>query len=567
MREPVGARARPRSGTFLRYALPGLLATLLGLVAMVPSVFWIARDRAIWPWDPAWYGQVSYDLFAALRGPSLDWDAQMVGAFGIKPPGVAWLGQFFVPLGGIFGDQDALLVSILLTQAASVALMCLAARRLGGSGALPGVAAALALAGAPLFVALSHDYFAEPIQTLSVVWVLAIMAYARSIRPSVTVIQLVAAISLGLLAKLATPVYMAAPVVVALVGVALVVRERRVFSPFFRDARVLASGALAAPLVLGVLAWYRENFTAALEQGRAARESTLYGTSDGFLTELPLWARRLEDAAFAPYFDLLVIGLLGLGAAALLLRGSSRWRLQALYPALCVGACVVTVAVILIPYSLSANDDIRYLMPLVPCAALVLGILLGALRSRVVAVAIIAALGAQLVLVNLLTLGSIESRTFGWYRLVEPAPASAFADELRRIARTTCTPETNGKISMVGVEYPWLNQNTLTLLAHERYVQSGRVCYFTALGYAEQSAAVALKRLREFAPPYFVGLDDGNPANRLPAANALSIRPDDPFNVVNRAVKRAITRSGEYMVVPGSRRLGMIVYRRAAEAG
>ena len=42
----------------------------VGLVLILPSVVWAFLDHSIWPWDPAWYGEVSADLWATLRTDS-----------------------------------------------------------------------------------------------------------------------------------------------------------------------------------------------------------------------------------------------------------------------------------------------------------------------------------------------------------------------------------------------------------------------------------------------------------------------------------------------------------------
>src|SRR6266545_2399673 len=76
--------------------------SLLAL-SLAPSVLWIALDEHVWPWDQAWYGQVTVELYYTLREDPGEWLPAMVHAFGIKAPGTAWLGQWFVPLGALFG--------------------------------------------------------------------------------------------------------------------------------------------------------------------------------------------------------------------------------------------------------------------------------------------------------------------------------------------------------------------------------------------------------------------------------------------------------------------------------
>jgi hypothetical protein len=260
---PVEQTARsPQAGVLTRRLAPAAVAPLVGLLLAAPSFVWASVDRSIWPWDPAWYGETSVDLWATLRHNHYLWPKAMQHALGIKPPGIAWFGQFFVPLGGVLGsEQTALLVFQVLVQAASLAFLYAAARRVDGRPF--SIAAGVVLtASAPLFVSLSHDYFVEPLQTLSVVWVLFIMVSARRWHPSLTLAQLVAALAFGLLAKLATPLYQAAPAAVA-VALSLPALRSRAWGRWWLEKRFLASAVLAAVLAYGAGRWYEVNFDAA----------------------------------------------------------------------------------------------------------------------------------------------------------------------------------------------------------------------------------------------------------------------------------------------------------------
>ncbi len=78
---------------------------------------WIALNHAVWPWDPALYGEVSVDLWFSLAHSLRQWCGLMATGLSMKPPGIVWIGQFFVPIGQFFGSIEAgLLLSVLLTQ-------------------------------------------------------------------------------------------------------------------------------------------------------------------------------------------------------------------------------------------------------------------------------------------------------------------------------------------------------------------------------------------------------------------------------------------------------------------
>jgi hypothetical protein len=129
----------------------------------------------------------------------------------------------------------------------------------------------------------------------------------------------------------------------------------------------------------------------------------------------------------------------------------------------------------------------------------------------------------------------------------------------------TCTAEASSRISVVGGEYPWLNANTLEMLAFSRYAENGRRCYYTSVGYGQDDAAAAWDRVGEFRAPFFISVDYGNPANPLPEAQAAAVAQFAWFNPVSTAVFDHVAQSPEYKPVPGSREAGLVVFRRIDE--
>lgn len=536
---------------------PIVVATLL----MTPALVWVSLDRSIWPWDPAWYGEVSIDLWATLRLNHNAWPFFMEHAFGAKPPGVAWLGQFFVPLADVLGSmQVALLLSIVICQAVSLALVYAAARRLSDGHAVAALVAALAMAGAPLFVSMSREYFAEPLQTVAVTWALFIMVAAARWRPALTIAQLTAAVSLGLLAKVSTPLYMLAPAGVAL-AFAIVARRRRLSRVWWRDPQVVTSIGLAATLMFGTVAWYRTNLEAAIDHARLAAETELYGTRDQFFSESAAWLGRFEDAAFLPNFSLLLMPII---LWTLVVAVGRRRALSSAdftgHVFLCHVACLATVAAVLTTFALQPNEEVRFLLPLVPCFALLLGGAVSAAGSRRLAALAALILGCQFTLVTLQSFGSLGAGEFSYFRVRSPEQP-ALAGELREVIRLTCTGQAHGRISVVGVDYPSLNGNTLSMLADEQFALRGRQCQYTALGWAEGDAEAAWTRVRELDPPYYVSIDYGNPAKPVPAPLADQIHASDPFNAINKAVFGRVVRSGAFETVGASRQSGLVVFR------
>jgi 4-amino-4-deoxy-L-arabinose transferase-like glycosyltransferase len=532
--------------------LPAALTTLL----VVPSIAWVALDRSIWPWDPAWYGEVTVDLWAAVRGgPS--WAGVMTHAFGAKPPAIAWFGQLFVPLRHVFGrEATSLLLSVITCEAISIALVYRTLDR--ATGRLGGIVGALALGSAPLFVAMGHEYFAEPIQTVSSAWVLLILASSRSWRPALVYAQVPGVLAFGLLCKLSAPIYLAIPTAAALLLSRLNRRPIAGGPSPWRDRAVVVSAAASLALVLGAAAWYSVNLHSAVEHARAASaDNGLYGVNHGFGTELLDWLGRTRDVAFLPPVAALLLVLL---VAALGWALTRRHRPSLLdTKVVLAGAAGLTLVVVLAAFSSQPNNEPRYLLPILPNIAILAGLAFSAAGPAIVAVAACLVLGAQFGLVTLQSFGVFHPSWLVSYPLTKPAPKTTMARQLDAIVDATCTLSAANKINIVGVAYPWLNANTLEMLAAERYAETGRYCYYTSLGYASSDPIADWRRVLGLQPPYYISLDYGNRSNPPPPELQTAIATPDPFNRTNVAVFRRVRTSGDYEILNGTRRAGTVV--------
>jgi hypothetical protein len=537
----------------------------LASVLAVPTLVWIARDRSIWPWDPSWYGQVSIDLWSTLRLTPSEWPTLLAHAFAAKPPAIAWFGEFFVPFGHKLGSiEKALLVSVVCCEVVVLVLIWVAARRLARGAWPPALVALLLTAAAPLFISMGHEYFVEPIQSVAVAWALLTMVSASRWGPGLTLANGVGAAAFGLLTKLSTPVYMAAPLGVALFLAFRAGRKAR-NGPSLSERKLVGAWVLAVLLSVGAAAWYQVNFDAARAHLDAASQPGLYGVNEPFFASLHQWFDRLWDVAFLPHVWIVAAVALVAGWAWAAVSGSLDRTFARLEPVLEVAACLFTIALVLVLFARHPNNEVRYLLPLLPSVALVVVGLSAPLQRRASALVGVAAatFGAAFVLGNLQALGAISGPKLTYVRLPTPAQPS-FAHELRDIVRTTCTAQSAFKINMVGGEFPWLNANTLSMIADEEFGLIGRKCYYTSLGYAEQDPAKAWQRVQDFKPPYYIVLDYGNGSNRLPADILRTATLDDAFNRVNRAVYRRVRSSAQFAIVPRSRDAGVIVWRNRA---
>src|SRR5260370_674778 len=65
----------------------------------------------------------------------------------------------------------------------------------------PALAGCLAVAAAPMFIAMTHQYLVEPLQCLAVAWFVGIMAFAGQWRRTTLVAHLLGATAFAMLAK------------------------------------------------------------------------------------------------------------------------------------------------------------------------------------------------------------------------------------------------------------------------------------------------------------------------------------------------------------------------------
>src|SRR5438105_9653415 len=195
-----------------------LLPFALSLALLAPSGYWISRDRSVWSWDPAFYATDTVDLWYTLAHFPGAWLERMKTIFWAKAPAIGWLGQFFVPIGRWMGSvETGLLLSVLLVQLCTLVLTFRMGRRLATGSTVPAALATLLVASGPLFVAMSHHYLTEALQTLAVTYVYCVAVQASSAASIRTLLHLLLALAIGIVAKVSTPAYVLFPALVAVV--------------------------------------------------------------------------------------------------------------------------------------------------------------------------------------------------------------------------------------------------------------------------------------------------------------------------------------------------------------
>jgi 4-amino-4-deoxy-L-arabinose transferase-like glycosyltransferase len=513
---------------------------------VAPSYAWIWLDRAVWPYDQAWYGQVSVDLFVIGTASPDAWPAAMLQSFVIKAPGIAWLGQAFVPLGMALGSiEKGLGLSVVLTQIATLLILLVSVRALAHRWSVALVSCML-LASAPLFIAMSNQYFVEPLQTLAVAWFIALAVFASRWRWQVTAVHLVAATAVAMLAKTSSPLYCFAPGLFSLVSMIRRAGQTRQCLGHQRlDIRLIAGAALSLAMLAATMSWYTVNFDALVQFTVSTSSGPValnYGSVGSLPNKLQFWFAAARQNYFLPQ---VVVFLAMLTAFALAIRIRTRnARLDRLdvFAAL----AIVELTTVLIIFSFQVNEEVRYLLPLAPYLALLLTWVLTRINRLLVTQAVALLLIVQTLVVYQRAFGLAPQSDVMSYWVIPVHQDGQDIQDVQAAVTNTCTPADVGRYNVVGVELPWFNSNSLSFFAAKELLRRPGRCYYTTLGYAESNPDEAWERVMELRTRHFLTI---NPQ--------LEPLPQDAFNRVAQPTLERVEHSDAFApeLVPDHPRL------------
>lgn len=536
-------------------SLEGLRAWGLAALLVAPSVAWVVADRAVWSWDPAFYAMDTLDLWFRLANRPGEWLERMQTVFVAKAPGIAWLGQLFVPLGRWLGSIElGLLLSVLLVQAGTLVLVFRVGRRIAPGSRLPALVGTLAVAASPLFVAMSHHYMTEGLQLFAVAYVAWVAAESSSLPAARAFLHLALATTVGVLAKMTTPVYLVLP---GLLAAAAVAREAVRGGRPRLGGREAGLGAALAGLVALAIAWFARNGAEAWAFAKLAASSDValdYGSRRPLVDKLAYWAGAGQRELLGPVTAALA-AIAAVAACALVARRRRRREPSREGPraGALAAAAAAQIALVLLVLARADNEETRFLLALAPMAAVVLIWSVQAVGDRRFASVVALLLGAQWGVVHATQLGLL-ARPAGSYWMKPPAHDASRRLAVSAVVERTCTPETAGEWMTVGVDLDWLNHYTLMFTSAKRQLDRGFRCYYAYLGHAARDADAAFARLEELDGRYFISLE----AAALPD-------PPDFLNQVSLAVLQRVERDARYVREPqlaeGNARIA--VFRRA----
>jgi len=526
-----------------------VLWALLPVGLLIPSLIWIAEDHTVWLWDQAWYGEVSADLWFWIFHSPRRWAGEMALGLSMKPPGIAWVGQFFVPLQRIFGSVEfSLLLSVLAAQFVLLMVLFRIGRRFSARSSLAAIAGLTLAAGTSLFVGLTHQFFVEPLQAAAVAWVYSVAIEAPGWTSPRIAVQLALAIESGLLAKADTPLYCILP---CLYAVVLIFRKR--VSRAELSACWKSRGFQLQLLLLGMLGtatalWYWINIKAVWQHVREASSGAValhYGSRDSWLHKLVQWWGLFRDSFLSPYLGWVFLAVLAAACIFWALRLRQHRENTRIEPVAALGA--LQTLLILAVLSTTVTLEPRFLYTLLPGIAVVFMQLCALLPPRFPAAAVIAC-GAQWAVVNAeaLAMTGIPNHQSQW--LLTPGFDRAQFDDLTRVVSLTSNaPE---RYNIVALDSPWMNAYSADFFAAKNRFQTGVRSYYTSLGYAETDFGAAMRRIEKVQPRYVITI-----------AEPFQVAPPDFLNSVSLPVLRDMRSDDRFSQVPFASRNGVLVFQ------
>lgn len=503
-----------------------MLIYLLIFLSFLPSIVWILLDKRVWPWDPSWYGQVSVELFYTLLYSPKTWIDAMLSAFRSKAPGLAWFGQFFVPIGVAIGSIDAgLLISVLVTQFLTLILIFKSIEELSNGKKLISIAACIVVASAPLFIAMSHQYFVESLQTFVVAWFIYIASFAPKWNKNLIIFQLLAATSLAMITKITSPIYCLGFGLIATAHIIIPkskIKSQEISSKYWGKQYTFISVVLAIIFSSSTIAWYTRNLFQILEFAAFASSGSgaeLYGKRDTFINKLTYWLYATQRSFSVPGVAIIVIILC---LVAFIIYCYKSRRINRFFT-VCVACSLLHIFAGLTLFSLSINEETRYLLPLVPHIAIIIAWSLTVVNQKLLTNFIILLFAIQFLYIHSQALGIIPETSNISKHLYPFERNNENASNLSKIVQKSCNLESVNRYNIVGVELPWLNANSASYFAAKHLERQKIRCYYTNLGYAEIDVDKAWQRLISFKTNYFITLDSSYYENLKDAFNKVAV--------------------------------------------
>jgi len=540
-----------RGAGTVHLAAKSAVAPLLAIILLSPSVVWIFRDLRVWPWDQAYYAELTLKIHHAVEnGPPAGLKAFLTVPDS-RPPLLPWLAQAATPLIRLVGSPErALLLTNIAAGAVMLWLVYSATRRFGGD---PGtaLAAMLLCAGSSDFIALNHQFLVESVQSMAVIGLACTALRADRL----SCLRLAAATlcwaALALLAK-TTSVGFVAPFLLY-IGLVCAIAGAKRQSATSADVWLLLGASL---LVAVTIAWYAMNWSAIVAHISEAAKgdiALLYGAVRPLPVKLQYWSREMLRALspfpwLAGLILLVSVVAIVIAAARQLRRDLKNLLRTAVDSGLLFALCLTgTVIAGLFAYSRTIEEDPRFLAPMVPLVVLLFSWSLATLARRWLTASAAVLLAFNWVATHAIAQGLVSfSPALGYLQAPRAEPVSI--ERMTRAVRESCDSAHPNRLNIIGAELQDFSTVSAWFYAEKLYPTLGYRCNYTSLGYAQSDVDVAIKRIYDVNPEFIVTL----PLDEL---------HDDPFNHLSRPIAEWLATNRDFERITPERD-SLVVYRR-----
>ena len=359
-----------------------LSALSVAFILILPSFIWIVLDKGIWRGDPVGYALGSVSLYQKMITDQALWLRHLFG--GYKGPFILWIGQFFVALGSFVGYIDfSLLLVPLIASFVSIVLLFKSFEFLFKSKSIA-VCGCLVVASSPLFNGLSTGFWIEPIQVAITSWFIYAVARPNNWNFYTALSQFIVALSLAMLIKVSSPLYIIAPVAVF---------WYRVFkgNPSMKiSRRSFLFLTLSFLFFLPTSIFYLHNLPAILAFAHFASTSSLFGSG---ASKLDLWMQNISNGIFLERAYFLMLILLIVGIIRTITKKTYR------HIGFIFFVSLFQIGLFFIAWIKSSNVDPRYFLPALPYFASLICWGLAVINNKIVTLLSIAVLLVQFITV------------------------------------------------------------------------------------------------------------------------------------------------------------------------
>ncbi len=364
----------------------------VALMLVLPAFAWIALDRGMWRGDPVGYALNSVWLYLNLITNLPLWKLNLF--HGYKAPLIFWIGQFFVPFGNFIGSINLSLLLVPLIATYITLVLSFRSFELLFKDKVIAFCGCLTVAASPLFSGLSTQFWIEPLQVAITSWFIYAMIKASTWNFYFALSQFIIALSLAMLIKVSSPLYIIGPAIAFWVTV---FRGRASMNLNRKNFLFLLASLL---FFFPAAVFYFYNLRAMLDFSHFAATSPLFGSD---ASKFDLWVQNMTNGIFRQLAFRLTILLLLLGIIKTIwLRAYGNFR----------GIFIIAlfqIAVFLVAWLTSSNVDPRYFLPALPYFAIVVCWGLAAVNNR-----ILTAISAGIFLIQF---ALVNGFAFGWIQL------------------------------------------------------------------------------------------------------------------------------------------------------